>query len=204
MAMKKFIKFIKGKGNLDKLILNIDIFTKNLERQRKQLMAESRKNFDRAREYRLEGEDESAKMYLEHYVRNKKMALGVDRYRLNIVNLLNQLKQAQAHNSTALALMSIQDNLAGMKQNLELPTLEALMGNIVQTFEQFKLSGELMHSSMEKQQQVDTQVSEDDLHVAFGELDADIGLETGISLAKPADGKVTKLEDEIKKLREEK
>ena len=202
--MKKFIKFIKGKGNLEKLILNIDIFTKNLERQRKQLMREARKNFDRAREYRLEGEDETAKLYLEHYVRNKKMALGVDRYRLNIVNLLSQLKQAQAHNQTALALMSIQDNLAGMKNNLELPTLEALMGNIVQTFQQFKLSGELMHEQMEEQQKVDTAVSDEDLSAAVAELDADIGLETGISLAKPADGKVSKLEDEIKKLREDK
>ncbi len=202
--MKKFIKFIKGKGNLEKLILNIDIFTKNLERQRKQLMREARKNFDRAREYRLEGEDESAKMYLEHYVRNKKMAYGVDRYRLNIVNLVDQLKQAQAHNQTALALMSIQDNLAGMKTNLEMPTLEALMGNIMETFQQFKLSGELMHERMEEQQKVDTGVSDEDLSAAVAELDADIGLETGISLAKPADGKVSKLEDEIKKLREDK
>jgi len=204
MAMKKFIKFIKGKGNLQKLILNIDIFTKNLERQRKQLMREARKNFDRAREYRLEGEDDSAKLYLEHYVRNKKMAYGVDRYRLNIVNLLGQLKQAQAHNQTALALMSIQSNLAGMQSNLEIPTLEALMGNIVQTFQQFKMSGELMHDKMEEQQQVDTAVSDEDLSAAVAELDADIGLETGISLAKPADGKVSKLEDEIKKLREDK
>ncbi|NHI93150.1 MAG: hypothetical protein EAX96_11660 [Candidatus Lokiarchaeota archaeon] len=204
MAMKKFIKFIKGKGNLEKLILNIDIFTKNLDRQRKSLLAEARKNFDRAREYRLEGEDDSAKLYLEHYVRNKKMAFGVDRYRLNIVNLLNQLKQAQAHNQTALALMSIQQNLAGMQENLELPTLQALMSGINQTFQQFKLSGELMHESMEQQQKVDTQVSDEDLHSAFAELDADIGLDTGVSLAKPADGKVTKLEEEIKKLREEK
>ena len=202
--MKKFIKFIKGKGNLEKLILNIDIFTKNLERQRKQLMREARKNFDRAREYRLEGEDESAKLYLEHYVRNKKMAYGVDRYRLNIVNLLGQLKQAQAHNATALALMSIQSNLEGMQSNLEIPTLEALMGNIVQTFQQFKMSGELMHDKMEEQQKVDTAVSDEDLSAAVAELDADIGLETGISLAKPADGKVSKLEDEIKKLREDK
>ena len=204
MAMKKFIKFIKGKGNLEKLILNIDIFTKNLERQRKKMLAEARKNFERAREYRLEGEDESAKLYLEHYVRNKKMAYGVDRYRLNIVNLLNQLKQAQAHNQTALALMSIQQNLAGMEENLELPTLQALMSGINQTFQQFKLSGELMHEKMEEQQKVDTQVSEDDLLSAFSELDADIGLDTGIHLTKPADGKVSKLEEEIKKLREEK
>jgi len=204
MAMKKFIKFIKGKGNLEKLILNIDIFTKNLERQRKKMLAEARKNFERAREYRLEGEDESAKLYLEHYVRNKKMAYGVDRYRLNIVNLLNQLKQAQAHNQTALALMSIQQNLAGMEQNLELPTLQALMAGINQTFQQFKLSGELMHEKMEEQQKVDTQVSQDDLESAFSELDADIGLDTGIHLTKAADGKVSKLEDEIKKLREEK
>lgn len=202
--MKKFIKFIKGKGNLDKLILNIDIFTKNLERQRKKMMQEARKNFERAREYRLEGEDESAKLYLEHYVRNKKMAYGVDRYRLNIVNLLNQLKQAQAHNQTALALMSIQQNLAGMEQNLEMPTLEALMAGITQTFQQFKLSGELMHEKLEDQQKVDTQVSDEDLQSAFSELDADIGLDTGVHLAKPADGKVTKLEEEIKKLREEK
>ncbi|MHA1785126.1 MAG: Snf7 family protein [Candidatus Helarchaeota archaeon] len=204
MAMKKFVKFLKGKGNLNKLILNIDLFTKNLERQRRKLMAESRKNFERAREYRLEGEDESAKLYLEHYIRNKKMALGVDRYRLNIVNLLNQLKQGQAHNQTALALMSIQENLIGMKTNLELPTLEALMSGITQTFEQFKLSGELMHSKMEEQQKVDTQISDDEIHSAFAELDADIGLETGINLAKPVDGKVSKLEEEIKKLREDK
>ena len=61
-----------------------------------------------------------------------------------------------------------------------------------------------MHEKMEEQQKVDTQVSDEDLSAAIAELDADIGLETGISLAKPADGKVSKLEDEIKKLREDK
>lgn len=201
-AFDKFVKWLKGPGNLNKIIINIDIFTRNLARQRKDLEKNARENFRSAKKYRLEGNNQAARMYMEHRVRFQKWALGVDAYRLHIVGLLQKLKQAQAHNEMAKTLVQINRVLGNLSKNVEIPKLSDLMAGINQTFNQFDLAGEFIDEGMEEMT-VSTEVTEVDINQGMSELDAEIGIETGQVLTSPSSGKISKLEEEIRKLKED-
>ncbi|MHA1144495.1 MAG: Snf7 family protein [Candidatus Helarchaeota archaeon] len=200
-AFEKFVKWLKGGNNLNKIIINIDIFTRSLARQRKELEKQARDNFRMAKKYRLEGNNQAARMYMEHRVRFQKWALGVDSYRLHIVGLLQKLKQAQAHNEMAKTLIQINRVLGSLKQNVQIPRLSDLMASIDQTFNQFDLAGEFIDEGME-QMVVNTEVTDTDINQGMAELDAEIGMETGQVLTSPSSGRISKLEEEIRKLKE--
>ncbi len=85
MAFKKFVNWLKG-ANLNDIIFKIDIFTRKLDRQRKTLEKEAYVNRTKAKKYQMDGNTESSRLYAEHFVRYNKWAIGVDKYRLHIMN----------------------------------------------------------------------------------------------------------------------
>ncbi|MHA1132434.1 MAG: hypothetical protein ACTSQQ_16725, partial [Candidatus Helarchaeota archaeon] len=59
-AWKKFVNWLKG-TNLNDLIFKIDVFTRKLDRQRKQLEKEARTNRNKAKKYQMEGNSDAAR-----------------------------------------------------------------------------------------------------------------------------------------------
>ena len=200
-VLEKFINWLRKGKNLQKVITKIDVFNRNLVFQRKHLEKQSRDNYRTAKRYRLEGNNQAARLYMEHRLRFQKWAFAVDTYRLNIEGLLHQLRMAQSHHEMARTLAVIQRTLRSMQGAIQLPKLADIMGDINNMFKDFDLAGEFIDESIQEGTQVSTQVTESEINEAMGEMDAEIGVETGQVLKTPS-GKIAELEDEIKKLKQ--
>ncbi|MFX0135633.1 MAG: Snf7 family protein [Candidatus Hodarchaeota archaeon] len=202
-VLEKFINWLRKGKNLQKVITKIDVFNRNLTFQRKHLEKQSRDNFRTAKRYRLEGNNQAARLYMEHRLRFQKWAFAVDTYRLNIEGLLHQLRMAQSHHEMAKTLAVIQRTLRSMAGAIQLPKLAEIMNDVNSMFQQFDLAGEFIDESIQEGTQVSTQVTDAEINEAMTELDAEIGVETGQILKSPS-GKIAELEDEIKKLKQDK
>ncbi len=200
-VLEKFISWLRKGKNLQKVITKIDVFNRNLTFQRKHLEKQSRDNFRTAKRYRLEGNNQAARLYMEHRLRFQKWAFAVDTYRLNIEGLLHQLRMAQSHHEMARTLAVIQRTLRSMAGAIQLPKLSEIMNDVNSMFQQFDLAGEFIDESIQEGTQVSTQVTDAEINEAMTELDAEIGVETGQILKTPS-GKISELEDEIKKLKQ--
>ena len=200
-VLEKFINWLRKGKNLQKVITKIDVFNRNLTFQRKHLEKQSQDNFRTAKRYRLEGNNQAARLYMEHRLRFQKWAFAVDTYRLNIEGLLHQLRMAQSHHEMARTLAVIQRTLRAMAGSIQLPKLAEIMNDVNSMFQQFDLAGEFIDESIQEGTQVSTQVTDAEINEAMTELDAEIGVETGQILKTPS-GKISELEDEIKKLKQ--
>lgn len=200
-VLEKFISWLRKGKNLQKVITKIDVFNRNLTFQRKHLEKQSRDNFRTAKRYRLEGNNQAARLYMEHRLRFQKWAFAVDTYRLNIEGLLHQLRMAQSHHEMARTLAVIQRTLRSMAGSIQLPKLAEIMNDVNSMFQQFDLAGEFIDESIQEGTQVSTQVTDAEINEAMTELDAEIGVETGQILKTPS-GKISELEEEIKKLKQ--
>ncbi len=202
-VLEKFINWLRKGKNLQKVITKIDVFNRNLVFQRKHLEKQARDNYRDAKRYRLEGNNQAARLYMEHRLRFQKWAFGVDTYRLNIEGLLHQLRMAQSHHEMARTLAVIQRTLNAMKGAIQLPKLSEMMTDINNLFKDFDLAGEFIDESVQEGTQVSTQVTDAEINEAMSEMDTEIGVETGQVLKTPS-GKIAELEDEIKKLKDSK
>ncbi|MHA1377776.1 MAG: Snf7 family protein [Candidatus Helarchaeota archaeon] len=200
-VLEKFINWLRKGKNLQKVITKIDVFNRNLVFQRKHLEKQARDNYRTAKKYRLEGNNQAARLYMEHRLRFQKWAFAVDTYRLNIEGLLHQLRMAQSHHEMARTLAVIQRTLRAMSGAIQLPKLADIMGDINNMFKDFDLAGEFIDESIQEGTQVSTQVTDSEINEAMTEMDAEIGVETGQVLKTPS-GKIAELEDEIKKLKD--
>ncbi|MHA1300024.1 MAG: Snf7 family protein [Candidatus Helarchaeota archaeon] len=200
-VLEKFINWLRKGKNLQKVITKIDVFNRNLVFQRKHLEKQARDNYRTAKKYRLEGNNNAARLYMEHRLRFQKWAFAVDTYRLNIEGLLHQLRMAQSHHEMARTLAVIQRTLRAMSGAIQLPKLADIMGDINNMFKDFDLAGEFIDESIQEGTQVSTQVTDSEINEALAEMDAEIGVETGQILKTPS-GKIAELEDEIKKLKQ--
>lgn len=200
-VLEKFISWLRKGKNLQKIITKIDVFNRNLVYQRKSLEKQSQDNLRTAKKYRLEGNNQAARLYMEHRLRFQKWAYGVDTYRLNIEGLLHQLRMAQSNHEMARTLAVIQRTLNSMKGAIQLPSLSGMMQDINSMFKDFDLAGEFIDEGIQEGTQVNTQVTESEINEALAEMDAEIGVETGQVLKTPS-GKISELEEEIKKLKE--
>ena len=201
-AWKKFVNWLKG-TNLNDLIFKVDVFTRKLDRQRKQLEKEARTNRNKAKKYQMDGNSDGARLYAEHYVRYQKWAMGVDSYRLHIMNLLMKLKQSQAVAETAKILNGITRALGALKSSVRTQNIAQLVDNIDSQIEHFEMTQEVAQGGLEEIT-VSTEVTDSDVAKTMEEINQEIAVETGVALpSTPADSRIQKLEDEIKRIKEE-
>lgn len=202
MAFKKFVNWLKG-ANLNDIIFKIDIFTRKLDRQRKQLEKEAYVNRTKAKKYQMDGNTESSRLYAEHFVRYNKWAIGVDKYRLHIMNLLMKLKQSQAVAETAKILGGITRTLGALKSSVRTQNIAQLVDQVDSQIEHFEMAQEVAEGGLD-QITVSTEVTDSDVTKTMEEINQEIAVETGVSLpSTPADSRIQKLEDEIKRIKEE-
>jgi len=202
MSWKKFVNWLKG-TNLNDIIFKVDVFTRKLDRQRKQLEKEARNNRTKAKKYQMDGNSDAAKLYAEHFVRYQKWAWGIDAYRLHIMNLLMKLKQSQAVAETAKILGGITRALGALKSSVRTQNIAQLVDGIDSQIEHFEMAQEVAQGGLEEIT-VSTEITDTDVQKTMEEINQEIAVETGVALpSTPADTRIQKLEEEIRKIKEE-
>lgn len=180
--------------------MNIDVFCRKLDFQRRQLETEYRRNREKALQYRKEGNDAAAKMYVEQFLRYQKWALGIDMYRLRIEGLLFKLRQSQMAKDVAQMLGQVRSSLKDLRVAVNVPDIAEMVDDIDKEFQHVELAQEVTESSVDRAIASST-VTPEDVTQAMEQIDAEV--EATTTLPVPS-GKESELEKEIKKLKESK
>ena len=199
----QFLSWLKKGDNYNKVLYNLELFNRNLAFHRKQLEKESKYNYKRAKKYRLEGNTQGARLYMQHRLRFQKWAIATDTYRLNLEGLIHQIKMAKSHHEIVKYLASIQRGLKSLVSQVNLPELGELMTDLQQNLQHFDLTGEVIEDRIEEGTQTSLQITELDIKEAMQQLDAEITSEAKTALLPPSE-RMIELEKEIKKLKEDK
>jgi len=197
--MQRLIDWLKG-GNLKKVITKVEVFTRGLEYQRRDLEKQQKDQLKRAKKARKEGNDQMARMYMTHKIRTGKWIMSLEGYRMNVQGILTQLKTASNYNDMAKHVARMAGVLNGLQKNIKIPKITGSMQSLQQSLNQFDIAGEFLEEGMDESF-VNTEIKTGEIDEGLAELDAEIGVETHHSLKKPASGKVSKLEEEIRRLK---
>jgi hypothetical protein len=196
-ALKRFGQWLKG-SDYRRLTVNMDIFCKKLDFQRRQLEVESKRNREKALQYRKEGNDAAFKMYVEQYLRYQKWALGVDVYRLRIEGMLFRLRQSQMAKDIAGILGSVKATLKDLRVAVNVPDIAEMVSGIEKELQHVELAQEVTESGVDRAI-ASTTVTPEDVAQAMEQIDAEVEATTALPVPK---GKESELEKEIKKLKE--
>ncbi len=197
--MEKLIDWLKG-GNLKKVITKVEVFTRELQYQRKDLEKQQKEQLKLAKKARKSGDDQMARMYMTHKIRTGKWIMSLESYRMNVQGILAQLKTANNYNSMAKHVAKMAGVLNDLQKNIKIPKITGSMQSLQNSLNQFDIAGEFLEEGMDEAF-VNTEVKTSEIAEGLAELDAEIGVEADHSLKRPASGKVSKLEDEIKRLK---
>lgn len=200
-AIRRFMNWLGGGPDLNKLIFRLDVFCRKLDLQRKMLEKQASTSRQRAKKYRLSGNMDATRMYLQHQLRFQKWALSVDAYRLRIEGLQTQLRQSQAIGDVAKILGQLNAALGGLKNQVNVPEVAQLVDQIEGNLRHFEMTQEVAEAGIERMA-VSTEVTDGEVKDALKELDSEIEIETGTSLPEP-EKRVSELEKEIQRLKEE-
>nr|MDO8135926.1 Snf7 family protein [Candidatus Njordarchaeum guaymaensis] len=196
-ALKRFGQWLKG-TDYRRLTVNMDIFCRKLDFQRRQLEVESKRNREKALQYRKEGNDAAFKMYVEQYLRYQKWALGVDVYRLRIEGMLFRLRQSQMAKDIAGILGSVKATLKDLRVAVNVPDIAEMVNGIEKELQHVELAQEVTESGVDRAI-ASTIVTPEDITLAMEQIDAEVEATTALPVPK---GKESELEKEIKKLKE--
>jgi hypothetical protein len=200
-AIRRFMNWLGGGPDLNKLIFKLDVFCRKLDLQRKMLEKQASTSRQRAKKYRLTGNMDATRMYLQHQLRFQKWALSVDAYRLRIEGLQTQLRQSQAIGDVAKILGQLNSALGGLKNQVKVPEVAQLVDQIEGNLRHFEMTQEVAEAGIDRMA-VSTEVTDGEVKDALKELDSEIEIETGTSLPEP-EKRVSELEKEIQRLKEE-
>jgi len=176
----------------------MDIFCKKLDFQRRQLETESKRNREKALQYRKEGNDAAFKMYVEQHLRYQKWALGVDVYRLRIEGMLFKLRQSQMAKDIAGILGSVKATLKDLRLAVSVPDIAEMVGGIEKELQHVELAQEVTESGVDRAI-ASTTVTPEDVAQAMEQIDAEVEATTALPVPR---SKESELEKEIKKLKE--
>lgn len=200
-AIRRFIQWLGGGQDLKNLIFRLDVFCRKLDLQRKMLEKEASKSRQKAKKYRLQGNMDAVRLYLQHHLRFQKWALSVDAYRLRIEGLQTQLRQSEAMGEISKILGQLNAALSGLRTQVRVPEVAQLVDQIEGNLRHFEMTQEVAEAGMERMS-VSTEVTDGEVTNALTELDQEIEVETGTALPQP-EKRVAELEEEIRRLKEE-
>jgi len=190
------------KDNLRSATIKLRIFNKRLMRQVKKLEISARQSRDKAVKLRKEGDIEGSKFHARNYLQVKTQARAVEIFRTNIEGLMYKLDNAQAITDISGIMKGVATSVAGLKKTLSIPQISDMMKDVQLDIEDFEVTQEITTEGM-TDLNLDTAVSDDQVNNVLQEIDAEIGVETGVSLptAAGSDGKIKELEDELNRLK---
>jgi hypothetical protein len=186
------------------MITKLTIFQKRLQRQSAKLNSQARIARRKAVEFRKKGDVSASRVHMRSSLQQKNWAVGIDNYTLQIQGLQFKLEQAKAVGDINEIMKGIAKVVGQLQSVVSAPQINELIEEIDLGMQDFDVMQEMTASGMEAMQ-VSTEVTDADIDKALQEVDAEISIETGEALPSAVgDSKITDLEKEIKRLKENK
>jgi len=200
--MSKWLSGGKTKGDtVRQASIKLKVFNKRLLRQSKKLEVTAQQAKDKAIRLRREGDNKGSEFHARNHLQIKKQARAVDSFRTNLEGLQFKLEQASAVKDVANIMGGIQTSLAQLKSSLSLPQITEMMSSIDMDMEDFEVTQEIAAEGMEGIT-TDSAVSDADVKGFLGEIDSELQVEIGGELPQVSGGKISELEEELNRLRE--
>ena len=171
-------------------------------RQSKKLDMSAKLAKDKAVKLRRDGDLEGSKFHARNYLQVKNQARAVDAFRTNLEGMQFKLENAGAVKDVSEILKGVAVAVSGIKRQLSVPQITELMKNIDLDVEDFAVAQEITTDSM-TDMNLDTAVTDTTVDEFLGEIDAEIGIETGVALPSATGGsqKIKELEEELNRLK---
>jgi len=205
-----FLKDLSGwlsggrkKDTIRTINVKLKVFNKRLMRQANKLDMSAKLAKDKAVKLRKEGDVEGSKFQARNYLQVKNQARAVEAFRTNLEGLQFKLENAGAVKDVSEILKGVARAVSGIKASLSVPQITELMKNIDLDVEDFAVAQELTSEGMTNMN-IDTAVTDSQVDDFLGEIDAEIGVETGAALPAAAAGssqKIKELEEELNRLK---
>jgi hypothetical protein len=206
-SIKKFANWLgggqSGKNTAGSSLTQLKIFIKRLQRQSAKLNQQSKISRRKAVELRKTGDISASKMHMRAALQNQKWSLGIDNYALQIQALEFKLEQAKAVDDVGKILEGVAAAIAGLQKTVSAPQISELVEQIDMGIQDFDVTQELTETGLQSMT-VSSEVTDEEVDNALNEVDSEISVETGQSLPSAGDGKITELEKEIQRLKENK
>jgi len=192
----------RKRDNIRSATIKIKIFNKRLMRQSKKLEMSSKLAREKAVKLRRDGDLEGSKFHARNYLQVKNQARAVDAFRANLEGLQFKLENAGAVKDVSQILQGVAVAVSGIKRQLSVPQITELMKNIDLDVEDFAVAQEIATDGM-TDMNIDTAVTDAKVDDFLGEVDAEIGVETGVALPTTSGGsqKIKELEEELNRLK---
>ena len=192
----------KKKDTIRSVTVRLKVFNKRLMRQSKKLEMSAKLAKDKAVKLRRDGDLEGSKFHARNYLQVKNQARAVDAFRTNLEGLQFKLENAGAVKDVSEILKGVAIAVSGIKSQLSVPQITELMKNIDLDVEDFAVAQEITSEGM-TDMNLDTAVTDSQIDAFLGEVDAEIGIETGVALPSVAGGsqKIKELEEELNRLK---
>jgi len=204
-SLKSFADWLSGNKNTPaKMVTKLSIFQKRLQRQSAKLNSQARIARRKAIEFRKKGDVSASRVHMRSCLQQQNWAVGIDNYVLQIQGLQFKLEQAKAVGDINEIMKGIAKVVSQLQTVVSAPQISELIEEIDMGMQDFDVMQEMTASGMESMQ-VSTEVTDADIDKALQEVDAEISIETGESLPSAVgDSKISELENEIKRLKENK
>ena len=200
--LSKWLSGGRKKDTIRSVTVKLKVFNKRLMRQSKKLEMSAKLAREKAVKLRKEGDLEGSKFHARNYLQVKNQARAVDTFRTNLEGLQFKLENAGAVKDVSEILKGVAVAVAGIKAQLSVPQITELMKNIDLDVEDFAVAQEITSEGM-TDMNLDTAVTDAQVDDFLGEVDAEIGIETGVALPSAAGSsqKIKELEEELNRLK---
>lgn len=190
------------KDNIRSATIRLKVFNKRLMRQSKKLEMSAKLAKEKAVRLRREGDLQGSKFHARNYLQVNNQARAVEAFRTNLEGLQFKLENASAIKDVAGIFKGIASSVSGLKRNLSIPQITELMSSINMDIEDFEVAQEITTDSM-TDLSLDVAVTDHTVDQFLSEVDAEIGIETGVALPSTSggDSKIKDLEDELNRLK---
>ena len=190
------------KDNIRSATIKLKVFNKRLMRQSKKLEMSAKLAKDKAVRLRREGDLQGSKFHARNYLQVNNQARSVEAFRTNLESLQFKLENASAIKDVAVIFKGVASSVSGLKKNLSIPQITELMSSINMDIEDFEVTQEIASDGM-NDMSLDVAVTDKTVDSFLAEVDAEIGIETGVALpsASGGDTKIKDLEDELNRLK---
>ncbi len=205
-TLKKFAGWVGGTGGSkdDKTISTITklkVFNKRLTVQARHLDQKSQLARRKAIEFRKKGDNNGSRMQMKSHLQMQAWKNNIEGFQLKLEGLQYKLEQAKAMKDVSGILTSIASTIQGLSQSVSAPEISQLVEKIDLNISDFDVTQEVASEGMENLGSTD-QISDAALDKALEEVDAEISAETGTALPSAGAGKISELEKEIQKLKQ--
>jgi hypothetical protein len=189
------------KDNIRSATIKLKVFNKRLMRQSKKLEMSAKLAKEKAIRLRRDGDLQGSKFHARNYLQVNNQARSVEAFRTNLESLQFKLENASAIKDVAGIFKGVASSVSGLKRNLSIPQITELMSSINMDIEDFEVTQEIATDGM-TDMSMDVAVTDQTVDGFLAEVDAEIGIETGVALpSTTGDTKIKDLEDELNRLK---